>query len=115
MVRSIRQGDPIKFLQWTRRSPVFDCLVDCESWTLDRDTLTVIPGTPTRGALCKVVVKVTPREVTVDGPHSVRGRIGKPPDRAFMWTMQQQRRPPRIGAWLIYQLLSIDHALELTD
>ena len=63
MVRSIHQGDPIKFLQWTRRSPVFDCLVDCESWTLDRDTLTVIPGTPTRGALCKVVVKVTPRQL----------------------------------------------------
>ena len=115
MVRSIHDGDLSKFLQWTRRSPVFDCLVDCESWSLDRDTLTLIPGTPTRGALSKVIVNVIPREATVDGPHAVRGRIGKPPSRAFMWTMQQQRRPPRIGAWHIYQLVAVDHAIELTD
>ena len=112
MVRGIHGGDPLQFLRWTRTSPVFDCMVDCESFELEMDTLSTIPGTPTRGAICKVVVRVTPREVTVDGPHSVRGRIGKPPERRFRWTMQQQRRPPRIGAWLIYEVLSMDHALD---
>ena len=104
----------MEFIKWTRRSPVFDCLVACDSFYLDEDTITEIPGTPTRGALCKVVVHVQPREAVVDGPHSVRGRIGRPPERAFLWTLQQQRRPPRIGAWLLYQVLAIDKALELT-
>ena len=115
MIRSIHRGDPTEFIKWTRRSPVFDCMVDCESFRLAEDTLTVIDGTPTRGALCKVVVHVAPREAVVDGPHSVRGRIGRPPARAFLWTLQQQRRPPNIGAWRLYQVLAIDHALELTQ
>ena len=115
MIRSIHGGDPANFLKWSRRSPVYDCLVNCDDFYVDLDTLTHIPGTPTRGALCKVVVHVTPSEAVVDGPRSVRGRIGKPPSRSFLWTMQQQRRPPRIGAWLIYQVLAIDHAFELTE
>ena len=89
-------------------------MVDCKSFHLNEETLTVIDGTLTRGALCKVVVQVSPREFVIDGPHSVRGRIGKPPMRAFLWTLQQQRRPPHIGAWRLYQVLAIDHALELT-
>ena len=114
MVRSIHRGDPLRFIEWTCNSPVFDCLVNCESYEIDVDTLTNIPGTQTRGALCKLVVHVTPSEA-VATKHSVRGRIGKPPRRSFLWTMQQQRRPPRMGAWLIYQVLAIDHAIELTE
>ena len=94
---------------------VFDSLVDCESFALDRSSVTTIPATPTRGALCKLLVRVQPVEATVDGEHSVRGRIGKPPVRSFHWTMQQQRRPPRLGAWLIYQVLAVDHAIDESD
>ena len=115
MVRSLHGGDPLRFLQWTRRSPVFDCLVDCESFSLDRSSVTTIPGTPTRGALCKLLVHVQPVEAIVNGEHSVRGRIGKPPARYFEWTMQQQRRPPRLGAWLIYQVVAVEHAVEQDD
>ena len=49
MIRSIHNGDPEEFLSWTNRSPVFDCMVGCESFEVDLDTLTMIPGTPTRG------------------------------------------------------------------
>ena len=115
MLRAIHQGDPRQFLRWTLRSPVYDCMVRCESFEVEADTVEVIAGTPTRGALAKVVVRVTPVEAVVEGPHSVRGRVGKPRDRRFLWTMQQQRRPPRLGAWLIYQCLAVDKAHELTN
>ena len=115
MVRSLHGGDALRFLAWTRRSPVFDCLVDCESFALDRSSITTIPGTPTRGALCKLLVHVQPVEAIVDGEHSVRGRIGKPPVRSFHWTMQKQRRPPRLGAWLIYQVVAVEHTVEQDD
>lgn len=114
MLRAIHQGDPSNFLRWTLRSPVYDSMVRCESFNVESDTVEMIPGTPTRGALAKVVVRVTPVQAILDGPHSVRGRVGKPRDRRFLWTMQQQRRPPRLGAWLIYQCLAIDKAHELT-
>ena len=94
MVRSIHGGDPEAFLKWTRRSPVFDCMVGCESFEVLTDSLSTIPATQTRGAMVRVRVRVAPTERVVDGPHSVRGRIGKPPERDFLWTIQQQRRPP---------------------
>lgn len=115
MMRTIHGGDPAKFVRWTRRSPVFDCMVGCERFEIEADTVLLLPGTPTRGAMAKAVVLVAPTEAIVDGAHSVRGRIGAPPERRFLWTMQQQRRPPRVGAWLIYEVLAIDHAFALTE
>ena len=90
---------------------MFDSLVGCESFAVDLETLTIIAGAPTRGALCKVLVNVTPALATVHTP-SAAG-IGKPPTRRFRWTMQQQRRPLWLGAWLIYELHAMDHAIEL--
>lgn len=114
MMRQVHQGDPGKFLSWARRSPVFDCLVNCEKFEVEASTVQVIPGTQTRGAMAKAIVAVTPCEAVVDDEHSVRGRIGKPPDRKFLWTLQQERRPPRIGAWLLYQVLAVDQAFQET-
>ena len=96
MVRAIHSGDEDRFLKWCNESPVFSCMVHCHAFQLSEPTL--IPGTMTRGALAKCLVNV---ETDMDG-----GR------RAFLWTLQQQRQPPE--RWLIYQVLAVDKAFEMT-
>jgi hypothetical protein len=31
-----------------------------------------------------------------------------------LWTLQQERRPPRQGCWLIHEVLYVKNAFELT-
>ena len=76
----------------------------CSLWfETEEETISVIAATPTRGAICKMVVHV-------------RCRDGRPmPSRKFLWTLQQERRPPQVGCWLISSVLALDRALnELT-
>jgi hypothetical protein len=84
-------------------SPVFSTMVNCAAYELESDTLTLIPGTATRGAMAKCVVVVTPStSAFASGP------------RRFLWTLQQERRPPRAGEWLLYEVIAIDNAIMQT-
>ena len=40
--------------------------------------------------------------------------VREAPSRKFLWTLQQERRPPRQGAWLLYEVLAVDKAIEKT-
>jgi len=35
--------------------------------------------------------------------------------RQFLWTMQQERRPPRQGCWLIHEVMYVNNAFQLTE
>ena len=96
MLRGIHKGALDNFLSWSNKSPVFSCMVDCERFTVDADSITLVPGTMTRGGLAKMKV------VTIKD-----GR-----ERSFLWTLQQQRMPPQ--RWLLYQVMAIDKAFEMT-
>mmetsp|Transcript_51275 Transcript_51275/g.109150 ORF Transcript_51275/g.109150 Transcript_51275/m.109150 type:complete len:210 (-) Transcript_51275:145-774(-) len=59
----------------------------------------VIAASMTRGAMQTVLVKVVP---------------AKGDDRTFLWTMQQERRPPRQGLWLVHECIFVENAFALT-
>ena len=75
-------------------------LANCEEFNIEEPN--VIAGTPTRGALCTMIVKVKCRDAI------------PMPSRRFLWTLQQERRPPLTGCWLIREVLAVDRAIDLT-
>ncbi|KAG8467267.1 hypothetical protein KFE25_000583 [Diacronema lutheri] len=81
------------------RNPIFGSMVNCESWRAEPVNLVGNGGTPTRGAMATQLVHVV----------SLSGRT-----RTFIWTLQQERRPPNAGSWLVWQCLAKDKAIELT-
>eukprot|EP00967_Tisochrysis_lutea_P121248 scaffold199631_cov37-Tisochrysis_lutea.AAC.1 len=101
MMRTIHRGDFERFVTWSENSPVFGTMLGCDGFTMEMDTLQLLPGTLTRGDMAKLVVDVIPSSPML-----------KP--RKFLWTLQQERRPPLTGCWLVTQVLAIDKALELT-
>lgn len=75
-------------------------LANCDWFETEEETITNIAGTPTRGAIVKMIV-------------SVRCRDAHPmPTRKFLWTLHQERRPPQAGCWLVSSVLAVDAALE---
>jgi hypothetical protein len=101
MTRANWNGDVDEFMQECHNNP--SGIVNCAWFETEEETISVIAATPTRGAICKMVVHV-------------RCRDGRPmPSRKFLWTLQQERRPPQVGCWLISSVLALDRALnELT-
>lgn len=87
MCRAAVGGSLDAFLK-SARNPTFSQLVDHESWSGQLGNR--IPATQTRGALTTTMVTV----------QTNRGQ-----ERKFLWTLQQQRRPPDQGCWLVYECL----------
>jgi hypothetical protein len=80
------------------RNPVFQTMVNSDRW--DAAPVSIVgSATPTRGAMATQMVHVTSKE-------GMR--------RSFLWTLQQERRPPNAGAWLVWQCLAKDMAICLT-
>lgn len=90
-------------------------LVGCPSFALASDA-TIIPGTPTRGALASIAVDVAePIGFRYPSGHErPKADEVQPPVRfeRYLFTLTQERRPPLAGAWLIQQLMPMrDHML----
>lgn len=98
MVRANWRGDVEEFVRDSKNNR--NGLANCEWFDTDEETIALIDGTPTRGSICKMVVRV-------------RCRDGIPMEkREFLWTLQKERRPPLADCWLIRQVLAVDRALE---
>ena len=98
MVRANWGGDVDEFVREEKNNP--NGLANCDWFETDEESISHIPGTPTRGAIAKMVV-------------AVRCRDGVPMEsRKFLWTLQQERRPPQTGCWLISSVLAMDRALD---
>lgn len=78
-------------------NPVFGFLVNCNDWQVV-STGPIIPGTPTRGAMQTILMEAK------QGPEA----------RRYLWTFQQERRPPRQGFWLIREVIYERNAHQLT-
>ena len=102
-LRAIWGGSMDEFVRWSKANPVFEYMVDCTEYAIVEETVERNEGTPTRGALCKMLVRVRN-----DGQPSKTGT------RDYLWTLQQERRPPRAGCWLLWQVIATDKAHELT-
>lgn len=96
--RAAKGGSLEAFIQNTI-NPIFGSMVDALEWHVV-STGPVIEGTPTRGAMQTVLVEVQPQAGD---------------ERRFLWTLQQERRPPRQGCWLVWECLSVDYAFVQTE
>lgn len=79
-------------------NPTFGSMTNAEEYAV-LGVGPVIAASMTRGAMQTVLVKVVPAK-------------GK--DRTFLWTMQQERRPPRQGLWLVHECICVENAFALT-
>lgn len=85
-------------------NPVFGFLVRCSDWRII-SVGPMIAGTPNRGAM---------QTVLMDAIQTTRAAKSDNGERRFLWTLQQERRPPRQGCWLIHEVLYVKNAFELT-
>jgi hypothetical protein len=81
-------------------NPTFGSMTNAIEYTIV-NVGTIIPATVFRGAMQTVLINVTPANMGGDC-------------RTFLWTMQQERRPPRQGVWLVHECIFVDIALALT-
>lgn len=96
-------GGTLDSFKYFAGNPTFQSMVDAVSW----ETLSIGPeiaGTPTRGAMKTVLVKVTPKPAD----HN-------PTDRRFLFSLQRERRPPRQNCWLIHECMDVKNAFQLTE
>jgi hypothetical protein len=103
LCRAALGGSLERFRQYAT-NPVFGYLVNCSDYEII-SVGPVIEGTRTRGAMQTVLMD------------ALQGQKGdkKPDDgRRFLWTLQQERRPPRQGCWIIHEVLYVKNAYLLT-
>lgn len=92
-------------------NPTFGALLYCESWKV-LSIGPIIAGTPTRGAMQTVLIEVQSAS-SPSSTSSATASASKAPKR-FLWTLQQERRPPRQGCWLVHEVLFTKNAYSLT-
>lgn len=92
------QGGSLEMFVRYASNPVFASMVDALDWQV-LSTGPLIQGTLTRGAMQTVLINVQPR---------------KGEARRFLWTLQQERRPPRQDCWLVWECLSVENAFSHT-
>ena len=80
-------------------NPIFASMVNAKEWNVV-SVGPVIAGSQTRGAMKTVLIDLKPES----------GR-----DRRFLWTMQQERRPPRQGCWLVHECIFVENAFAMTE
>lgn len=80
-------------------NPIFASMVNAKEWGKVKIG-PIIAGSQTRGAMQTVLVDLKPES----------GR-----DRRFLWTLQQERRPPRQGCWLVHECIFVENAFALTE
>lgn len=93
------QGGTLEAFIEHANNPTFGSMVDAREWST-ANVGSIIAGTATRGAMQTVLVDVKPG----DGAR----------DRRFLWTLQQERRPPMQGCWLVHECLFVEAAIHQT-
>lgn len=91
--RASQGGSLQKFVEFAR-NPIFASMINAQNWEI-KSIGPVIPGTANRGAMQTVLIEVLPQN-------------GRPRD--FLWTLQQERRPPRQNYWLVHECIFKDNA-----
>ena len=102
--RAALGGSLEEFNQYAK-NPVFGYLVNCAEYEIV-SVGPEIKGTPTRGAMQTVLLEAKPQP-SIDGGDSKKGR-------RFLWTMLQERRPPRQGFWTIHEVIYTTNAFQIT-
>jgi hypothetical protein len=125
-------GSLVEF-QLYAENPTFRHLVHCEAWDIVKVGDLIPAAIPHRGAMQTVLMRaVTRRKPNVVGQSSMaawanddtgagrpddddpgkrrRGQQPQEESRLFLWTLQQERRPPRQDCWLVHEVLYVENA-----
>jgi hypothetical protein len=110
-------------------NPTFAYLINCRSWDVC-SVGPIIPGTLHRGSMQTVLMVAKAASATaVASQNSEPRAIGQTDkmdkennnkandddkSRRFLWTLQQERRPPLQGCWMIHEVLYTKNAWQQT-
>jgi hypothetical protein len=98
-------------------NPVFGMLLYSDRWKI-LSVGPIIAGTPTRGAMQTVLIEVQPATTasSIVSSSNNNNHVQQPPKapQRFLWTLQQERRPPRQGFWLVHEVMFTKNAFALT-
>lgn len=118
-------GGSLDRFQEYANNPVFGYLMNCIQWDMI-SIGPIIPGTNHRGPMqtCFMSVRTarhppTPtttnhRRRNNDDNASVNHPVTQYMDHQFLWTLQQERRPPLQGCWMIHEVLYVKNAFQQT-
>jgi hypothetical protein len=97
------------------QNPTFQYLTThCKSWQLV-SVGPIIPGTPHRGSMQTVLIEVyNNRLASKESSNAALVSKTAPNNRRFLWTLQQERRPPLQGCWMIHEVLYTKNAWQQT-
>lgn len=87
------QGGSLENFRSYADNPTFGFLIECDAWK-KVSTGPVIRGTQHRGSMQTVLMSAQKTE----------------DERTFLWTLQQERRPPLEGCWMVHEVLYVDNA-----
>jgi hypothetical protein len=122
-------GNLIDFFQYAT-NPTFTYLTSCSSYSVIAMG-PIILGTTHRGSMQTILIEIIPSIstsmtsslVSLSNQNRVNNKPLKPPEptpnddqvpRRFLWTVQQERRPPFRGCWMIHEVLYTKNAYQQT-
>lgn len=102
-------------------NPTFGYLIHCLAWDVV-SVGPVIPGTQHRGSMQTVLMEARAnssvdqkKKATITDVTKENNRKDDDVDsRRFLWTLQQERRPPLQGCWMIHEVLYTKNAWQQT-
>ena len=119
-------GGSLEQFQDYATNPTFSFLVTCNDWNIV-SMGPIIQGTPTRGSMQTILMQASNQkakkqkltklqQLRMDGATGEKDENSEEGERRrFLWTMQQERRPPRQGCWLIHEVMYVNNAFQLTE
>lgn len=91
------------------QNPTFQYLITTPSYHLV-SLGPIIPGTAHRGSMQTILMEVENKLEDEDDDDSASTTT----PRRFLWTLRQERRPPRQDCWLIHEVLYVKNAFHQT-
>jgi hypothetical protein len=105
--------DAKTFCEYGALSPVLQPLMGATRIELDAKDCTISPGTKTRGEIVSFHITVYGAEVLAFQHKSglIRDRVSQGPPRVDMVIrLEQVRRPPLAGSWLVKEIVDVRYA-----
>jgi hypothetical protein len=99
--RSAIGGSLDRFNEYAQ-NPVFQYLVLCNDYNILR-VGPIIEGTQTRGAMQTCLMSAIHTQSNNENESNSSSR-------QFLWTLQQERRPPKQGCWMVHEVLFVNNA-----
>jgi len=106
-------GGVERFCELGSMSPVFQPLFGATHIDIDFDNMTLMPGTLTRGTIAALSLQVTASPIMIFQHKSGMLRDGisqSPPKTDMVIRLQQERRPPLAGCWLVRDIIDARYA-----